>query len=137
MFDTDPTLRPSKMGPQAPAANLRPPPSTATTRMQLQTNKFFTPEMPDPAKDKKSQPSTPSKKIKEKEEDDLPCLVGEKDHAKATHSAGAAATENCTPSTPLPEAPIVKTAAGEVTVEEADDEGDVESKPLHFLHPSF
>ena len=139
MFDTDPMLRPSKMGPQAPAANLRPPSSTAPTRMQLQTNKFFTLEMPDPAKlkGKKLQPSTPSKRNKEKEEDDLPSLVGEKVLAKATHSVGAVATENCTPSTPLPEAPIVRTAAGEVTIEEADDEGDVESKPPHFLHPSF
>ena len=136
MFDTDPTLRPSKMGPQAPAANLRPPSSTATTRMQLQTNKFSTLEMPDPAKGKKSQPSTPSKRTKEKEEDDLPVLVGEKILAKATPNAGGAATENGIPSTPPPKAPIARTAAGEVMIEEADDEEDVESKPPHVL-PSF
>ena len=134
MFDTDPTLRPSKMGPQAPAANLRPPSVTTTARMQPQTNKFFTPEMPNPVKDKKLQPSTPSKRNKEKEEDDLPFLVGENVRAKATHSAGAAATENCTGSTPPPKAPIARTATGEVTVEEADDEEDVESKsPISFI----
>ena len=105
--------------------------------MQPQTNKVFALEMPDPAKGKRLQPSTPSKRNKEKEEDDLPFLVGEKVRAKATHSVGAAVTESRTPSTPLPKAPTARTAAGEVTVEEADDEGDVESKPPHFLHPGF
>lgn len=131
MFNTDLTLRPSKLGPQAPAANLKPPSATVTARVQVQTNKFFSLEMPDPAKVKKVQPSTSSKRNKEEEEDDLPFLIGEKVYAKATNGAGtgAPATENGTPSTPLPKAPAVRTTAKEVTVEEADDEGDVESKP--------
>ena len=137
MFDTDPTLRPSKMGPQAPAAGHRPPPATATARMQLQTNKFYAPGMPDLGMGKKPQPLTPSKRNKEQEEDDLPLLVGEKVHAKEVNNAGAAATENAAPSTPLPKAPTAPTAGGEVTVLEADGEEDVESKSSRFLHPSF
>jgi hypothetical protein len=126
MFNTDSTLRPSKMGPQAPAANFKPPPSATatTTRVQVQTNKFFSLEIPDLAKSKKSQPS---KRNKEDDEDDLPFLVGEKVRTKASNGAGAGA-----PSTLLPKAPNAGTAAGEVTVEDADDEEDVKSKPVPF-----
>ena len=137
MFDTDPTLRPSRMGPQAPAAGHRPPSATVTARMRPQTNKFHAPEMPDPAMNKKSQPLTPSKRNKEKEEDDLPLLVGVEVRAEAADKAGAAAAENCTPSTPLPKAPTAPTAAGKVPIPEADGDEDVESKPSRFLHPSF
>jgi hypothetical protein len=126
MFNTDSTLRPSKMGPQAPAANFKPPPSATVTtaRVQVQTNKFFSLEIPDLAKSKKSQPS---KRNKEDDEDDLPFLVGEKVRTKASNGAGAGA-----PSTLLSKAPTVGTAAGEVTVEDADDEEDVKSKPVPF-----
>lgn len=126
VFNTDPTLRPSKLGPQAPAANLKPPSVTATARVQVQvqTNKFFSLEMPDPAKVKKLQPSTSSKRNKEEDEDDLPFLVGEKVYAKATNGAGAGAGAPATEN----RAPDVSTTPEEVMVE-ADDEGDVESKP--------
>jgi len=135
MFNTDPTLCPSKMGPQAPAANLRPSSAADIARVQVQTNKFFSLEMPDPAKGIKSQRQTPSKRNKDEDEDDLPFLVGEKVRAKATSGAGAAAAANGAPSTPLPKAPTAGTAAGKVTIEEADDDQDVDSKLSHFPHP--
>jgi len=125
MFNTDPTLRPSKMGPQAPAANLRPPSTTVTARAQVQTNKFFPLEMPDPARIKQ-QPAIPSKKTKEEDEDGLPVLVGE-----------TAGTANGAPATPFPKAPTVKTTTGTVTIEEAEDDDNDESELSLFSHLLF
>jgi hypothetical protein len=116
------------MGPQPPAANLIPPYVTATARVQVQTNKFFSPEMSDPGMGKRSEPSAPNKRSKAEDEDDLPFLVGEKVRAKATDGASAALTAEGAPPTPLTKAPTARTAAGKVTIEVADDEGDVKSK---------
>jgi len=132
MFTTDSTLRPSKMGPQAPAgSNLKSPSATRTARVQVQTNKFFPLEIPELAKSKKSQPSTSSRRKKEEDEDDLPFLVGEKVRAKAKNGVGATGATgagNGPPSTPLPKALTV------VVCDEADDEEDVKSKPSDPPH---
>jgi hypothetical protein len=143
MFNTDPTLRPARMGPQqAPAADLRPPSATATAmaRTNVQTNKFFPLEIPDPAKVKQQQPpppSTSSKKSEVEDVDDLPFLVGEKEkvRVKATDATDTTARAvNDAPSAPPAKAPTVtaRTAAGKVTIKEVEDEGDVESEPHHF-----
>lgn len=134
MFNTDPTLCPSKMGPQAPTANHRPPSATATASAHVQTNKFFPREMPDPAKVKKQQGSTPSKKTMEDDQDDLPLLVGEEARIDATNAADAGTTASDAPSTPLPTAPTV---TGKVMIEEVEDDGDVESASSHLSYPLF
>jgi hypothetical protein len=143
MFNTDPTLRPARMGPQqAPTADLRPPSATATAmaRTNVQTNKFFPLEIPDPAKVKQQQPpppSTSSKKSEVEDVDDLPFLVGEKEKVRVKATDGADATSPAVddaPSAPSTKAPTVtaRTAAGKVTVKEVEDEDDVESEPHHF-----
>src|SRR5258708_37872371 len=117
------------MGPQAPAANSSPP-----AKAQIQTNKFIPPETPNLSRVKKQSSTSSSKETREEDDDDLPSLVCEKVRVKAT--IGASATDG-TPSTPLPKMPPVKTAAGKFTVEEAEDEDTIESKPSHFSQPIF
>lgn len=123
------------MGPQAPVSNPIPPSATVTARRQVQTNKFFSLDAPVPARVEKQPPPAPSKKTKGEDEDDLPLLVGEKVSAKTT--SGAVGTTNLAPATPLPKTPTVKTATGTVTIEDADEEDNVESESSLLSHRLF